>query len=282
MRLSPEEREEFLNLHGQLVQFAAQQLGRQPEMSDADRVFSPQHIEQFLRSEAAEALGERQKRIVRKFSNFRLDDFYLVKQYKKHAVLMDLNTLYGVVGVDEGLADMTEYSLPVPIRALLLPYRKKIVQLDAVVCNGDAEQNHAMPVLSRSDIEYDFKQIKAVRGITEILDPAVEQPSPAAQRAERELRQHLKSAATRDKHAADIKRIISKHPELRDVYIQLYSKVSAKDIKKELKANGVRGRHFAVYNNSVVAIAPTRGELLDQLSDLSFDGMMGQCALFRL
>ena len=64
--------------------------------------------------------------------------------------------------------------------------------------------------------------------------------------------------------------------------MQMYSKLSARIIKKELKANGVRERHFAVYNNSVVAVAPTRGELLDQLSDLSFDGMMDQCALFRL
>ena len=64
--------------------------------------------------------------------------------------------------------------------------------------------------------------------------------------------------------------------------MQMWSKISARNIKKELKACGVRERHFAVYNNSVVAVAPTRGELLEQLSDLSFDGVMGQCALFRL
>ena len=120
---------------------------------------------------------------------------------------MDRNALYGVVGAqDTPSAELVEHELPVAVEATLLPYGDTIVVADLNICNGDEG-----PVLgrsSRSDIEYEFKQIKDVRGITETLDPQTQeaQPSPAAAAAEQRLRMFLKSAATRDQHAADIQK----------------------------------------------------------------------------
>ncbi|MBB4079789.1 hypothetical protein GGR28_002416 [Lewinella aquimaris] len=268
MHLSPAACEEFTHLNERLLAFA----GRQSVYGN------PELIERFLASEAGDGLSEKQRRKVRNFSTVKQGKFFLVKQYKKYAVLMDDYTLYGVVGTCKSPEAAVEAELPVLVEAVLRPFDDRIVVQELTV----AEANGNLP--SRSDIEYEFKQIKDVRGITETLDPRMleKQASPATQRAEKQLRQYLKSAATRDKHQDDTKKILDKHPELYDVYMQMYSKLSARAIKKELKANGVRERHFAVYNNSVVAVAATRSELLEQLSDLSFDGMMDQCALFRL
>ena len=269
MYLSPAACEEFTTLNERLSAYAGD-----------DPVFgNPELIERFLSSEAGAGLDERQQRKVRNFSTVKRGQFYLVKQYKKYAVLMDDHRLYGVVGTCESPEEMVGGELPTLVDAVLQPFDNKIV-LAELTPASEAEEDAP----SRSDIEYEFKQIKDVRGITETLDPRMleKQASPAAQRAEKQLRQYLKTAATRDKHADDIDKVLKKFPELHDVYMQMYSKLTARAIKKELKANGVRERHFAVYNNSVVAVAPTRGELLDQLSDLSFDGMMDQCALFRL
>ena len=270
MHLSPAEREEFLYLNNRLSDFA----GLEPERIE-DAYADPELIERFIR-EAGDDLTEHQKQAVRNFVGYKKGRFYLVKQYKKYAVLLQKNRLYGVVGVDRSPAAMVEDNLPVYMEAALLPFNDTIVMTSSAVCENGS--------VSRSDIEYEFKQIKDVRGITETLDPQTleEHVSPAAQAAEQELRQYLRTSATREKHAPDIKKILDAYPELHDVYMQMYSKISARTIKKDLKACGVRERHFAVYNNSVVAVAPTRGELLEQLSDLSFDGMMGQCALFRL
>ncbi len=268
MHLTAAESEEFADLNQRLQGFA----GGANAYGDAEL------IETFLSSEAGRALSEKQQRRVRNFGTIRKGRFYLVKQYKKYAVLMDDYKLYGVVSSGDFPESPLHGDLPVLVDALLLPFGNKIVVADIT----PAERREMAP--SRSDIEYEFKQIKDVRGITETLDPLTEdkQVSPAAQRAEKEMRQYLKTAATRDQHAADIEKILSKFPELHDVYMQMHSKLNARAIKKDLKANGIRERHFAVYNNSVVAVAPSRGELLDQLSDLSFDGKMGQCALFRL
>ncbi|WP_157974488.1 hypothetical protein [Lewinella sp. IMCC34183] len=273
MHLSPAQREEFLYLNDRLTRFA----GLDPARVE-DAYADPELIERFIR-DAGEELTDAQKQAVRNFVGYRKGRFYLVKQYKKYAVLLQQNTLYGVVGVDQAPAEMVDKGLPVYMEAALLPFNDTIVMTSSTVCEDGKNGS-----VSRSDIEYEFKQIKDVRGITETLDPQTleEQNSPAAQAAEQELRQYLRTAATRDTHATEIKKILDKYPELHDVYMQMYSKISARTIKKDLKACGVRERHFAVYNNSVVAVAPTRGELLEQLSDLSFDGMMGQCALFRL
>ena len=268
MHLSPAACEEFTTLNDRLQAFAG-----------SESVFgNPELIERFLSSEAGRELNEKQKRKVRNFSTVKQGQFYLVKQYKKYAVLMDDHRLYGVVGMCESPEQMVHGELPALVEAVLQPFDNKIVLAEL----APTEAGEDAP--SRSDIEYEFKQIKDVRGITETLDPRMleQQASPAAQRAEKQLRQYLKSFATQEKHKDDIDKVLKKFPELHDVYMQMYSKLSARNIKKELKANGVRERHFAVYNNSVVAVAPTRGELLDQLSDLSFDGMMDQCALFRL
>lgn len=273
MHLSPAQREEFTYLNERLSRFA----GLDPTCME-DAYADPELIERFIR-DAGEELTEAQKQAVRNFVGYKKGRFYLVKQYKKYAVLLQQNTLYGVVGVDQAPAEMVDKGLPVYMEAALLPFNDTIVMTSSTVCEDGTNGN-----VSRSDIEYEFKQIKDVRGITETLDPQTleEQNSPAAQAAEQELRQYLRNAATREKHAGDIKKILDQYPELHDVYMQMYSKISARTIKKDLKACGVRERHFAVYHNSVVAVAPTRGELLEQLSDLSFDGMMGQCALFRL
>jgi hypothetical protein len=279
MHLSPAEREEFKKLSDPLLRYATGSDEAALGPAELQAVYGrPEVIEAFLRSDQAPALSERQKTTLRGFSDCLRDDFYLVKQYKKYAVLLHHNALFGVVGVEEAPTETIGQSLPTPVEALLLPFNETIVV--AGMTPGREEEEPP----SRSDIEYEFKQIKDVRGITETLDPQVleAQSSPGAQRAEKNLRQYLRSAATREKHAADIQRVLDKYPELHDVYMQMYSKISARQIKKELKANGIRERHFAVYNNSVVAVAATRGELLDQLSDLSFDGRMGQCALFRL
>ena len=268
MHLSPAACEEFTTLNERLQAYA----GGEPVFGN------PELIERFLSSEAGAGLNEKQKRKVRNFSTVKQGQFYLVKQYKKYAVLMDDHRLYGVVGMCESPERMVQGELPALVEAVLQPFDNKIVIAEL----APTEAGEDAP--SRSDIEYEFKQIKDVRGITETLDPRMleQQASPAAQRAEKQMRQYLKSSVTQEKHKEDIDKLLKKFPELHDVYMQMYSKLSARNIKKELKANGVRERHFAVYNNSVVAVAPTRGELLDQLSDLSFDGMMDQCALFRL
>ena len=280
MHLSPAQREDFTYLRDALATFAQATQGVAGADDPTLLYGDAELIERFLRSDAGRGLDETQQRTVRNFVSYRRGQFQLVKQYKKYAVLMDQNRLYGVVGTaDEPDADVIEHELPVTVRATLLPYRNNIVVSELSVSDEpDPERT------SRSDIEYEFKQIKDVRGITETLDPQSqeEQLSPSAAAAERKLRMYLKTAATRDQHIGDIQKILKKHPELQDVYMQMYSKITARAIKKELKSNGVRERHFAVYNNSVVAVAPTRGELLEQLSDLSFDGMMGQCALFRV
>ena len=160
MHLSPAACEEFTTLNARLQDYAG-----------GESVFgNPELIERFLSSEAGRELNEKQKRKVRNFSTVKQGQFYLVKQYKKYAVLMDDHRLYGVVGMCESPEQMVHGELPTLVEAVLQPFDNKIVLAELAT----TEAGEDAP--SRSDIEYEFKQIKDVRGITETLDP----PNPGA------------------------------------------------------------------------------------------------------
>ena len=66
--------------------------------------------------------------IVSKWKNFVRGEFYIERYLKKYTVFIGGDTVYGVLGLYEGLEDMIHKSyLPMYVRAVLLPFKGQVI-----------------------------------------------------------------------------------------------------------------------------------------------------------
>ena len=292
MQLSPtEEAADFLQLHGDLQRFAAVEL----KLIDADtsledfmdlplveklpardRIYKGQTIDRYAKANAAQ-LTPVQRTDLEGFKQAIQDRFYIVKLYKKYAVFMTDDALYGVYGISHSLEGMVPH-LPAMVEAVLLPFRGKYVY-DGYLLGS----NIYFGAGYRRSINETFKRIKAVSGIIESpADRAAATPTDAREADAREL-EHLMGARKRmDEYWYRIEELLENDPSLQPVYDAALSKLEARAIKSRLKKLGVRKRHFAVYHDLVVGVAPNRKALDAQLKTLAFDGDLASCAFFSL
>ncbi len=292
MQLAPEEASEFLRLHGGAILYAALRAGDVPagttmaqfyalkmedKLRSRNRLYEdPQLLRDYLREMKPPPDAE-VSRTVEGFANFVRDRFYIVKLYKKYAVFMADDALYGVLGITQPVSDLVHPSaLPALVEAVLLPYRGKYV-FDGFLLATNVLFGRNMS----HSIDEQFKTLKARGGIIESAKD--ERPADDGfAAAEGELRHILNSRRRWEEQYERISELKERFPALDRVFYASVSKLYARSFKKRLKKLEVRNRHFAVYYDSIVAVAPTRRELNQQLEELSMRGNTDDCTIFKL
>jgi hypothetical protein len=143
MKLSKEDADLYFELMWSLQFFVNQKLGLLP---DVPTVLDYRKLSQEEKMKVREALYEKpglideyvkenpdqfpaeKLEIVSKWKNFVRGDFYIERYLKKYAVLIGGDTVYGVLGLYEGLEEIIHKSyLPMYVRAVLLPFKDQII-----------------------------------------------------------------------------------------------------------------------------------------------------------
>jgi hypothetical protein len=143
MKLSKQDADLYFELMWSLQFFVNRKLGLLP---DVPTVSDYQKLSQEEKMEVREALYEKPElideyvkenpdqfsaeklEIVSKWKNFVRGEFYIERYLKKYTVFIGGDTVYGVLGLYEGLEEIIHKSyLPMYVRAVLLPFKSQII-----------------------------------------------------------------------------------------------------------------------------------------------------------
>ena len=193
MLISPEEAELFFALYTSLIGFAAGRPGGIEGIRDAGTFKSApneakaqarnhllnniQLIKDYM-EENPDGFRERELGYMSDWSLFMQGDFFAVQNLKKYTVFLpadDSTKAYGVLGLTDEIADMLPPTLPLLIKAVLLPWKGQII------CDGlFTIYNISFGSGIRGSIRESYRQAKAA-GIITSLDPdwKPEKPTPA-------------------------------------------------------------------------------------------------------
>lgn len=143
MKLSKQDADLFFELMWSLQVFVNRKVGLLPDVST---VSSYRKLSQEEKMKVREALYEKPELIdtyvkenpdhfteenlviVSKWKNFVKGEFYIERYLRKHTVFMKGNTVYGVLGLYDGIEEIIHKSyLPMYVKAVLLPFKRQIV-----------------------------------------------------------------------------------------------------------------------------------------------------------
>ncbi len=193
MLISPEETELFFALYPSVIGFAAGRSGGIEGIRDAGTFKSApnkakaqarnhllnniQLIKDYM-EENPDGFRERELGYMSDWSLFMQGDFFAVQDLKKYTVFLpadDSTKAYGVLSLTDEIADILPPTLPLLIKAVLLPWKGQIIW-DGLftICNISFGSG------IRGSIRESYRQAKAA-GIITSLDPdwKPEKPTPA-------------------------------------------------------------------------------------------------------
>ena len=193
MLISPEEAELFFALYTSVIGFVAGRSGGIDGIKDAGTFKSApneakaqarnhllnniQFIKDYM-EENPDGFRERELGYMLDWSLFIQGDFYAVQDLKKYTVFLaarDSAKAYGVLGLTDEIADMLPSTLPLLIKAVLLPWKGQIIW-DGLFTIYNINFGSGI----RRGIRESYRQAKAT-GIITSLDPnwEPEKPTPA-------------------------------------------------------------------------------------------------------
>jgi hypothetical protein len=269
MNLNEEEYVQFLTIHKQLLFFA----GKMGNFVDDEVIFNEFSIWEAKRFiPIREALYKddiilnafvnmnpfklpaEDLEIAKRFKHHKKGTFYIYKMLKKHNVFLGDKYAYAV----SALADSLDYvmgGMPVPImvEAVLLPYKDKIVY-DGFLIPYSIRFGGGI----KSRLKGDYDKAIARYGLIETLPINVSGLPEFTEKDQLTL--WMKTDSSRNEYWDEIQNLVRANPHLKYYYTSLWSKVFARNYKKNLKENDIKG-HFAVYDQSVLASALTKKEL---------------------
>ncbi len=190
------------------------------------------------------------------------DDFFVIKHLKDYTVFYqweERGKVFGVLGLFDPLSDIIpEYALPLRVQTVLIPFNDKIVY-DGVV----SSYNIFLGPGYRQSLMADYKQAEAQYGIITSFDEAGKAVSEVSgsNADERLIKFYLSTQANRNMYWDEAWELARKNAKNRIVYEQELGKANARSIKKDLKANDIKGFHYAVYRNMVVAVGKSQKEV---------------------
>lgn len=83
-------------------------------------------IEEYIKNNP-QNLQEKDLKIIESWKNRVQDKFIMVRQLKKHTILMNGKNVYGIVGISNEISDtIPTYALPIYVEAVLLPFEDVI------------------------------------------------------------------------------------------------------------------------------------------------------------
>lgn len=224
-------------------------------------VAHPEEVREFIKENPGKFSAE-ELELTRGWQFPLKDDFFVIKHLKEYSIFYqweEQGKVFGVLGLVDPISEVIpDYALPLRLQAALLPFKDKIIY-DGVI----SFYNIILGPGYRRSLMADYKQAEAQYGIIASFDKAGKPVSEVSDREadQRLIKFYLSTQASRDMYWDEAWELARKNAANRIVYEQELGKVNARFIKKDLKANGIKGFHYAIYRNTVVAVGKTKKEV---------------------
>lgn len=225
------------------------------------KIFSDAFIIDSFVGENPEKFNPEELDIVSSWKTSKEREFFLTKHEKEYSLFLDPKEqkVYGVLGITDSFSEMFDGFAPVMIKVRLLPFKGKI-SYDGIFFPYRITFGGGMRLSLKAESEASIQKYGV---ITSFDTPIIEKKNSD----EDLLRFYLKSQDNRDRYYEEIEKLRKTSPELEAIYYQEEAGLISRGIKKNFKANKVKG-HFAVLVNSVIASGINEEELEENIKKI--------------
>ena len=272
MRLPETQRQQFFRLHTGLLAFVnreARVIGGADDPEDVRKVppgdlfplrealwEDPQWVDRYV-SANPDGLSSDELETVSRWRHRRHGSFCILKQLRKHAVFIDLDSTdpraFGVLALTDPFEDFFA-SFPVMVdKVVLLPFEGGIVS-DGLL----ASMNLIFGRGIRASLRDWYNEAKARYGIITALPFAAEKKADCDRER---LAYYLRSERNREHYAEEIADLTGKSEALKIFYYQEIGKAHARRVGKRLREAGLESGFFAIHDDLILASGSTREEL---------------------
>jgi len=200
--------------------------------------------------------------------------FFIVKQLKKYAKFLSAkdteNKAYGVYALHDSFDEF--FNLPAWAETVLLPFKDKIIY-DGLILSKNIHFGASI----RKNINEGLGVAEAKYGLITRL-PYVKKSNTD----EKLLQFYAKSESNRDYYAEEIRDIVSKSEELRQLYYREVGKSNARVLSKSLRLAGIVSGYFAIIDNVVVASGVTIKEVDKHIKAIVPKDRLGYVYIYQL
>jgi hypothetical protein len=201
------------------------------------------------------------------------DKFLIIKYLKEHTLFFGNNKVYGIKGLMDSFKDIFQGCSPIFIDMIILPFKGFLVHESLFsLYNISIGGNMA------SGIKAEAEEIIQKSGIITSLT-GEHQKSETSD--EDMLRFYMKSEKNREKFWEKIDSLIEKSPKLKGVYNLEIARINAKDIKSDLRKQGING-YFAVLFSQVIASSKTKEGLQINIKNIVLEEKIGEIYTFAI
>lgn len=188
------------------------------------------------------------------------DTFFIVKYEKDTAIFYHPETekCYGVLLLNDQFEDMLGSHPPRIVQTWLIPFNDRIIY-DGLLAPYNIVVGRGM----RKSLGAEYQESIVKHGVLTSFSTKEEKQSSD----EEMLKFYMKSEINRDKFWEEIETLKMKNAQLEALFHREQGRYLARKIKKNLKEIKAKG-HFAVVDNVVVAIAPSKKELNARITEI--------------
>ena len=239
------------------------------------KIFSDNQIINEYIKENPDSLSEKELQIISSWKKSLEGEFYLVKYEKEYALFLHSKEqkVYGVKGITDSFMEKFDGYCPIMIKIRLLPFNGNLIY-DGIFF--PYQITFGGGIRSSIKVEADTA-IQKYGVITSLENPVLEKKNSD----EEMLRFYMKTQDNRDRYYEEIKELSKKSSVLEAVYHQEEAGIIARNIKKSLKANGIKG-HFAVLVDTVAASGLNERELEENIKKIVPDDKQNWIYKFKI
>ncbi|RLE45721.1 hypothetical protein DRJ22_03740 [Candidatus Woesearchaeota archaeon] len=276
IKLQEKEIENFFKLHKSLMFYVNKKKGVIKEWSNPEHVSGSLKKVHKLREFVVKDFGLIDSFIEENPFNFISDELKTIESWKKgiygeffivkydkgftYFYHSETKKCYGVLSLYEQLEDMLGPYLPIMVEAWLIPYKRKIIY-DSFILPYRISFGGGM----RRSLKAEYEEAIIRHGFITSFDGTSEEKETSDEEL---LKFYMKSETNRDRFWKEIENLSRKNPKLEKVYYQELGRINSREIKKALKANGVKNSWFAVLGRVTIASGKNKKELLDNVSEV--------------
>jgi len=231
-----------------------------------DNIYNlPEIIDSFI-LENPENFSDEELTIIKGWKNFVRKEFYIMEYLKEYTTFFDASKdgkIYGVLGLYSPLEYVVKHPLPCIVKAVLLPFKGKIIYDGFIV-----PYNVTFGPTMRKDLMRDYKETKAKYGV--ITSLSFSPKEKITETDENLLKFYLKNQENREYYYEEIQNLMSKNKKLQTIYYQEMGRHNATKLSKKLK-NFIADNAsvwFALIDNVVVASGNTKQDVEKNLNNI--------------
>ncbi|RMG33050.1 MAG: hypothetical protein D6732_12545 [Methanobacteriota archaeon] len=187
--------------------------------------------------------------------------FTIYKHLKAYTLVFsgEKERLYGIWGLGDPLEQVfPKQTLPLMAEMVVLPFKDRLVydglvRVYPILFGGGIQRSLKTEVeetQARYGVIIGFASGKPIYETTSNLTPD-----------QRLIRFYLKNEANRELYWDEAWELARKNQANRIFYEQEVGKIYARSIKKDLKEYGIKGFHYAIYRNVIVAVGKSKKEV---------------------